>query len=194
MCANNLILEITNKEKASHNNYAKCSTEASVGRQLLVNYLPVAQSSQSVFVHFWYSPEWQLTLWEDNTYNISIYKELSTRLTYVGVRHDDHYISVRCEDVNEGGKARVSDFHTLELGLEFTGTGTIHHTVSVSLLLSTSSVTYLQLNLNCLTMLLIFSNRWTSEWGFRTEWAMTWTPTIHSFVFEAGVCTNSLPH
>ena len=32
---------------------------------------------------------------------------------------------------------------------------------------------YLQLNLNCLTILLIFSKRWTSVCGRRTEWAIT---------------------
>lgn len=39
-----------------------------------------------------------------------------TVLTYCGIRHDDHYVSVGCEDVNKCGEVLVADFHSLESG------------------------------------------------------------------------------
>ena len=41
-------------------------------------------------------------------------------LTYFWIRHYNHDISIGCEDVYEGSKAGVPDFHTLELGLQLT--------------------------------------------------------------------------
>ena len=39
-------------------------------------------------------------------------------LTDIWVGHNDHYVGVGGEDVNERCKARIPDFHTLELSLQ----------------------------------------------------------------------------
>lgn len=97
---------------------------------------------------------------------------LSSLLTNGRVRHDDHDICVRGKDVNEGRKVGVPHFHALERGCELTGKRKVffflnqkHHKDSAGDVWSDSDVfcTYLQLSLNCLIMLLIFSNRWASR-------------------------------
>lgn len=39
-------------------------------------------------------------------------------LTYVRVRHDDHYVGIGSEYVNESSKTRIPDFHALKLSLQ----------------------------------------------------------------------------
>lgn len=39
-------------------------------------------------------------------------------LTDIWVRHNDHYVGVGGEDINERSKARIPDFHALELCLQ----------------------------------------------------------------------------
>ena len=44
-------------------------------------------------------------------------------LTYVGVGHDDHDVSVGSEEVYKGSEAGIPYLHTLKLSLEFTVRG-----------------------------------------------------------------------
>ena len=43
---------------------------------------------------------------------------MSSQLTDRRVRHDDHYISVGCKNINECSKRGVSDLHALERGCQ----------------------------------------------------------------------------
>lgn len=86
-------------------------------------------------------------------------------LTDGGVWHDDHDVRVGGEDVNEGCKIGVPHFHALEWGCKFAAIEKKRKNLKCpgNWAGDVWNETYLQLSLNCLIMLLIFSNLWISR-------------------------------
>ena len=93
----------------------------------------------------------------------------SISLTDWWIGHNHHYVCVWCEWINKSGKRVIPNFHTLKLRLQFT-IRNVH--ILVTCHCDTFS-TDLQLNLNCLMMLLIFSNLCGSLWSFLSALAIT---------------------
>lgn len=93
------------------------------------------------------------------------WKRSNLPLTNGGVWHDDHDVGVGGKDVNEGCKVGVAHFHALERRCQFAVWTKTKQNLDVKT--GTDDVgkrqTHLQLSLNCLIILLIFSKRWTSR-------------------------------